>query len=665
MELTVTSEESWLSIIMLGLPLVSAIFALLISGRLKVIVGWLTSALMLASTAIAVVILIRVWTSAAIYNHLGWFDFAGLAFDIGFYIDPPAALLLVIVCLVSFLVHLFSIEYMKEDDGFIRYFTFLGLFTFSMIGIVIADNLLIIFMFWELVGFCSYLLIGHWYKKESAVKASKKAFLVNRIGDVGFMIGLAICWSQFQTFDIAQLKTEFSALAPMSIPSVLLTVLGISLFTGAIGKSAQFPLQVWLPDAMEGPTPVSALIHAATMVAAGVYFVFRLYFMMSPDALTIIAIMGSITAFMGAVAAMTQHDIKKVLAFSTISQLGYMIMALGVGAKNGALFLLYTHAFFKAGLFLAAGAIIHSLHKAIHDDKYDVQDMRTMGGLRKTMPVTFMAYLICSLSLIGIPLFSGFLSKEIILIEVLQAALSRGGIYIGISILAFLSVTLTAYYVSRQLLLIFFDTYRGKNETDIHENSILIKTVLIILSVLSIGVVWSLNPFSMESSWVMLKLGIPESSLPHSWTMIMSLSLIIIGLLYSYSRYRPASKHVKNYHNSSPSQNSLAALSFNNWYLDSIYNEVIINPFLKIVEVISKVERIVIDRLVDLSGIFTVVFSNVVGWIDRAIVDGIVNGSVYVVGKAGVITKSISGSKAQSYIILAVIGILIIIFLVL
>ena len=289
-----------------------------------------------------------------------------------------------------------------------------------MIGIIFSSNLIMLFIFWELVGLSSYLLIGFWYEKDSAIKANKKAFLTNRIGDAGFMIGILILYTYTGNLDFDYLIQWFNS--ENSIPSSWTFVLGLGLFFGCVGKSAQFPLQVWLPDAMEGPTPVSALIHAATMVAAGIYLIARVFFILSDDVLLFIAYTGAITAFMGAIAACTQSDIKKVLAFSTISQLGYMVLALGVGAFDAALFHLVTHAFFKACLFLGSGSIIHSLHHLEHetDTHFDPQNMLLMGGLRKKMPLTFITYCIATAALVGVPLFSGFLSKDAILLATLD-----------------------------------------------------------------------------------------------------------------------------------------------------------------------------------------------------------------------------------------------------
>ncbi len=362
-----------------------------------------------------------------------WVDFNNVAgigplkLDLGIMIDNLTAIMLVVVTLISFLVHLFSTSYMSGDVRYSRYFAYLGFFSFSMLGIVITNNFFTMYVFWELVGISSYLLIGHWYEKKSASDASKKAFIVNRIGDVGMFIGINILWANYHTLTFDQI---FSAIAAGHVPfdsNPWLTAAGILIFCGAVGKSAQFPLHVWLPDAMEGPTPVSALIHAATMVAAGVYLIARTFPMLTADALVFIAYIGAITAFISATIAITQNDIKKVLAYSTVSQLGYMVMGLGVGAYTAGFFHLVTHAAFKAGLFLGSGSVIHAMHNALHhqDDHHtDAQDIRNMGGLKKKMPITFWAFVVYALAISGVPLTSGFLSKD----EILAGSLAFGNL---------------------------------------------------------------------------------------------------------------------------------------------------------------------------------------------------------------------------------------------
>ncbi|MEJ2506308.1 MAG: NADH-quinone oxidoreductase subunit L, partial [Ignavibacteriaceae bacterium] len=347
-------------------------------------------------------------TSEFTWINLGNTPIMGeIKINLGILIDNISTLMMVVVMLISFLVHIFSIEYMRGDPRYNRYFASLGLFTFSMSGIVLTHNILMMYIFWELVGVSSYLLIGFWFEKKSAADAGKKAFIVNRIGDIGMFIGILILFTTYHTFTFDDIFQQISQGHLPFDSGFWLTITGLLIFAGAIGKSAQVPLHVWLPDAMEGPTPVSALIHAATMVAAGVYLVVRIFGILTADAMLIIAIIGALSAFIPATIALTQNDIKRVLAYSTVSQLGYMIMALGVGAFKFAFFHLITHAFFKACLFLGSGSVIHAMH---HE-----QDIRNMGGLRKKMPVTYYTFLIASVAISGVPLTSGFLSKDGIL----------------------------------------------------------------------------------------------------------------------------------------------------------------------------------------------------------------------------------------------------------
>jgi NADH-quinone oxidoreductase subunit L len=668
------------------LPLLSFMLLSITKKRHEILTSWIASAIMLLSTVISIAVLANAWFEVY-HTRLVWFQWAEYTFTAGILIDLPAALMLVTVNFIALLVHIFSIEYMKGDDGYKRYFAFLGLFTASMIGIVMADNLLIIFVFWELVGLSSYLLIGHWFTKEKAAKAASKAFIVNRIGDVGFVIGLCIIWMQFKTFDLVDLYGLMSNvevidgmwIAPSgsTLSIVWLTVAGIALFFGAVGKSAQFPLQIWLPDAMEGPTPVSALIHAATMVAAGIFLVARIFVLLDVNALTFIAFTGGITAMMGAVAALAQNDIKKVLAFSTISQLGYMLMGMGVGAYDAALFHLFTHAFFKAGLFLAAGSIIHSLHLSKQQTGFDAQDMRNMGGLKKQLPITFLAYVLCGLALMGVPLFSGFLSKDAILLDTLTwANAQENTLFYIIPILGFGSVLITAIYVSRQILLVFFGDFKGSDVKGIIENSWLIKGVLIALSIMAIGVFWSINPFYSEMSWLMSRIEIPISAFDigllsdaaapsHLFVSLMSTSLLLLGVAFAYWKYRPEGQYFKNYllEELRP-QNFWQRLSYENWYLNQIYQIAFINPVNVISNGVRAFDRLVIDRLVNLFGIVSVVGSYIIAWFDRAFVDGAVNAVVFISGRVGTVTRSIQGGKVQAYILAAVLGLLIIIFLI-
>jgi len=396
-------------------------------------------------------------------------------FNTGILIDNVTAVMLLVVTIVSTLVHLFSIGYMHGDPRYSRYFAYLSIFSFSMLGLVLAESFLFIYIFWELVGLSSYLLIGFWFEKKSASDAGKKAFIVNRVGDFGFLIGILIIYA---TCGVLGYDQVFLAIGEGKLSGTLLTLAGIGVFCGAIGKSAQFPLHVWLPDAMEGPTPVSALIHAATMVAAGVYLVGRVYPMFTPDAFLFIAYFGLITLFITASIALAQNDIKKVLAYSTCSQLGYMIMGLGVGGYTAGLAHLTTHAAFKACLFLGSGSVIHAVHS---------QDIQEMGGLRKKMPITFATFLIATLAISGVPGFSGFYSKDMILGAALEFGMkSANPLHMIFFIGALFTAGLTAFYMFRLVILTFFGAPKDHHKFDhAHESPPSMWVPLVILAGLS------------------------------------------------------------------------------------------------------------------------------------------------------------------------------------
>jgi len=407
----------------------------------------------LAILCVFVAFLLSLWALKAVDAHggdaigyapHGWLVFPGFRFDLGIRLDGLTAVMLVVVTSVATLVHFYSQGYMEGDPGYGRYYCYLSLFTASMLGLVLASSILMLFAFWELVGLCSFLLIGFWFHKPSAASAAKKAFLTTRVGDVGFMVGILIIWTKTGTFDIAQIQHIAQTGA---IGSAALTAFALCVFAGAVGKSAQFPLHIWLPDAMEGPTPVSALIHAATMVAAGVYLVARLFpvFAVASSALHTVAWIGGITAIFAATMGLVNPDIKKVLAYSTISQLGYMMLGLGSGAYVAGMFHLMNHAFFKALLFLGSGSVNHASNTF---------DMRKMGGLRRAMPITFTTFVIASLSLAGLPPFSGFYSKD----DILHAAWNDNKF---LFVLGFVTVFLTAFYIFRVIFLTFFGEYRG------------------------------------------------------------------------------------------------------------------------------------------------------------------------------------------------------------
>jgi len=397
-----------------------------------------------------------------------WIDFPGLfTVPLGLTLDPLSQTMLLVVTGVGSLIHIYSIGYMRNEEGRSRYFAALSLFMFAMIGIVLADNFVMLFIFWELVGFTSYVLIGHWFEREAAAKAAAKAFLTNRVGDFGFMLGILMLWMATHSIQFREIGT---AIPHLSGSPGYLTLAALLIFCGAVAKSAQFPLHVWLPDAMEGPTPVSALIHAATMVAAGVYMLVRVAFIVQASAqtLTVIAWIGAITALMAALIATQQDDIKRILAYSTLSQLGYMITAVGLGSNEAAMFHLFTHAFFKALLFLGAGAVIIMLH---HE-----QDIWRMGGLKSRLPVTFITFAVGALALIGCPPFSGFFSKDAILLVAFQ----KNGLIFAVGVF---TAFLTAFYVTRLLVVAFFGKAREEAAQKSHEAPLVMAGPLILLAI--------------------------------------------------------------------------------------------------------------------------------------------------------------------------------------
>jgi NADH-quinone oxidoreductase subunit L len=438
------TTNSLLPWFVLLLPLGSAGVITLFTRRWKNVSSYISVAAVLGSFFCSCAIFTKLDISAPEFT---WIDIRGVfTVPVGFVLDDLSRLMLLIVSGVGSLIHIYSLGYMRDDEGKSRYFAGLSLFMFAMFGIVLANNFVMMFIFWELVGFTSYVLIGHWFDRDSAAEAAKKAFLTTRIGDFGFMIGILMVWMATGSVVFDDIVGHLSKIT--SNPGYL-TIAAILIFCGAVGKSAQFPLHVWLPDAMEGPTPVSALIHAATMVAAGVYLLVRVAFLIqaSHTALLVIAWIGTITALLGALMATQQSDVKRILAYSTISQLGYMIMAVGLASNEAAMFHLFTHAFFKALLFLAAGSIIVSLH---HE-----QDIWEMGGLAQKLKITFATFAVGALALIGFPPFSGFFSKDAIL------ALAYGR-NVPIFVIGLTTAFLTAFYVSRAVIVIFF----GKPRSD-------------------------------------------------------------------------------------------------------------------------------------------------------------------------------------------------------
>ena len=448
-------------------PLASAVVITLFTLRWKA----LSSSISIAAVCVGFICSWLVFAqSATAAAEFAWIDISPVFHvPLGLTLDPLSRTMAVLVSGVGALIHIYSLGYMRDDEGKSRYFAALSLFMFAMLGIVFANNFVMLFIFWELVGFTSYVLIGHWFYRDAAANAANKAFITTRIGDFGFMIGILMLWMTTGSV----VFTEIAARMPVfGGHATFAAIVALLIFCGAVGKSAQFPLHVWLPDAMEGPTPVSALIHAATMVAAGVYMLVRVAFIIqvSQTALLVVAWIGTITAVMAALIATQQDDIKRILAYSTISQLGYMVMAVGLGSNDAAMFHLFTHAFFKALLFLAAGSVIVMLH---HE-----QNIWKMGGLRRRLPITFVTFTAGALALVGCPPFSGFFSKDAILALAYQRNMP-------IFAIGLFTALLTAFYVIRMLVIVFFGSPRTGEASESHESTPVMTGPLIVLAILA------------------------------------------------------------------------------------------------------------------------------------------------------------------------------------
>ena len=562
-------------------------------------------------------------------------------YELSIYVDSISLILVALVSSVSVLIHLFSTEYMKSDQAKNRYFAKLGFFTFSMIGLLLADHLIVLFVFWELVGLASYLLIGFWYRQGGVPDSARLAFMVNRLADVALFAGILLL--NKSGFNISEFNTTW-----MFLPSLLVTI-------GAFGKSAQLPFSGWLTKAMVGPTPVSALIHAATMVAAGVYLLFRVAPFMHPDALLIVVLTGTFTALYGGLCAFIQHDIKKVLAYSTISQLGYMVMGIGVGAQEASLFHLLTHAFFKAGLFLGAGSIIHYMH---HSTSADAQDMRNMGGLRNVLPWTYRSFLICGLSLAGVPLFSGFMSKEGIIIAGWEWASSMGAWAYIVPDIALIAALLTAFYVGRMIILVFWGESRLTERVNQFSEALAVKLPLVILAIGSLWIFYNWNPFAHQS-WLSFLWRDDISHDSDSTSLIitfLSLLLSTVGLVLAFAFFKPGSSYHQNY--GQLSRDRLSIL-MNGFYLTNFYQS-----FGKAVEKISSItfviDRKALDGIVHFIGIGGVVLSKVIALIDRFLVDGPINLIGYLSGLTGRLLAGFSSRDLQTQLAWLLVGIILI-----
>ena len=581
-----------------------------------------------------------------------WASAGDFHLSMGYVIDPLASLMLVIVTTVAFLVMVYTDGYMAHDPGYVRFYAYLSLFSSSMLGLVISPNLVQVYIFWELVGMCSYLLIGFWFDRKAAADACQKAFVTNRVGDFGLLLGILGLYWATRSFDFDVVATRLQDLvASGALPGAIAALFAILVFLGPVAKSAQFPLHVWLPDAMEGPTPISALIHAATMVAAGVFLIARMFPMFEgiPSSMTVIAWTGAFTAFLGASIAITQNDIKKGLAYSTMSQLGYMVMAMGVGAYSAGLFHLMTHAYFKAMLFLGSGSVIHGMESAVGHDAAYAQDMRMMGGLRKYMPITSLTFLIGTLAISGIPPFAGFWSKD----EILGATFAANPV---LWLISYLTAGATAFYMFRMYFTTFEGEFRGndaavkqtiRNEQlqamglafgpgamdsreltmeadheeeihseaghghDPHESPLTMTLPLLILAVPStlIGLVGT--PFHnyfeafihAPNEAVQLAAEVGQETLSEFYVMAgSSVGISLIGisiaiLMYLQRKIDPDAIAAKI--------PFFYKLSKNKWYIDEIYNEFFVKGSRRLARQVLEVDSKVIDGVVNLAGLTT------------------------------------------------------------
>lgn len=592
----------------------------------KGLIGVIGSGVIFASFIISVIIFFSLQGDTQKSHEVFLFDWisAGtLHIPLSFLVDPLSSIMLLIITGIGFLIHLYSTSYMHDDEGFGKFFSYLNLFIFFMLLLVLGSNYIVMFIGWEGVGLCSYLLIGFWYTNSAYASAAKKAFVMNRIGDLGFLLGVFLMFNFFGSVEFSKIFPQAIGISKDNNTIVLITIL---LFIGACGKSAQLPLFTWLPDAMAGPTPVSALIHAATMVTAGIYMIARssVLFDLAPFTQNIIAIVGAATALIAAIIALTQTDIKKVLAYSTVSQLGYMFLGLGVGAYTGSFFHVITHAFFKALLFLGAGSVIHAMH---HE-----QDMRHMGGLRKKLPITFFTMMIGTIAIAGLPPFSGFFSKD----EILANAFEHNKVLWAVGVF---TAFLTAFYMFRMMFLTFSGKYRGTHheESHVHESPKAMTIPLIILAILAaiggaINAPEILGGHDWLAHWLAPVVAQHELGLDHitEYTLMgISVAAAVIALSYAYYKY------VKGAHvpvaDEAP-RSALAKLSYHKFYLDEIYDFLITKP------------------LDGLSKFFYRI-------IDTKFIDGIVNGLGWSTNEASNGVRLLQSGNVGFYIFMMVFGI--------
>ena len=601
--------------------LINGLFGKWLKGNEK-LSGWIGALAVLVSLVCSIIAFASLNGGAAPLDKklYEWITGESFAFNIGFRVDALTAVMLLVITGVGFLIHVYSIGYMHGDEGYTRYFAYLNLFVFSMLILVLGNNYLMMFVGWEGVGLCSYLLIGFWYEKQSATDAGKKAFIVNRIGDFGFLLGIFTLFAAFQTLDFTAIFDQAEAGTFEQIFGAnTLVIATLLLFVGAIGKSAQIPLYIWLPDAMEGPTPVSALIHAATMVTAGVYMIARSAVLYEiADTGQVVAWIGVLTAFFAATIALTQNDIKRILAYSTVSQLGYMFVGVGVGAYASGVFHLVTHAFFKGLMFLTAGSVMHAMANEL--------DMRKMGGLKSKMPITHWTFLVGALAIAGFPFLSGFWSKD----EILHSAWGSSPLIYGIGLV---TAFLTAFYMFRLIFVTFYGESRVDSEvaSHVHESPAIMWVPLAILAIPSALIGLLLGWGGHESWFHHFTQGVfPEAHHEASGNvflfMVISSVVGLAGIAFAWTRY---SKRVP----SDEPTGAIHRLLANKYYVDEVYNTLIVQP-------VKNGSHFLLWKLVD-----------------NGIIDGIVNGVAAVIRVIGGTLRRLQTGLVQVYILSMVVGI--------
>ena len=637
-------------------PLVGSIFNGLFGKKIKneAVIGGIATGLMFLSFLVAGQNFLKLLGDTEKVHELvlgSWMTVGNFQLNWELLLDPLSAVMIMVVTGVGTLIHLYSIGYMHGEVGYYRFFSYLNLFAFAMLMLVLGGNALVMFIGWEGVGLCSYLLIGYYYEKKSASTAANKAFIVNRVGDFGFLCGLLTLFWAFAEKGLWTLNFVEIAEHGYLLESggLLITVVTLCFFLGATGKSAQIPLFTWLPDAMEGPTPVSALIHAATMVTAGVYMIGRMsgLFAMAPATMMTIAIVGGLTAFFAATIGLAQNDIKRVLAYSTVSQLGYMFLAMGVGAFSAGIFHLMTHAFFKACLFLGSGSVIHGMHHAYHHAHLhdDPQDMRNMGGLRKKMPITFITFLVSTIAISGIPFFSGFFSKD----EILWWSFGSTRGHWMLWLLGAAAAGMTAFYMFRLVFMTFF----GEQKTDprakdhIPESPFTITIPLMVLGALALlggyvgvpKILGGINRFDAFLAPVFEKAqhlnGIhAHGALSTEYTlMAVSVAVAVVGIFVAWVMYiknpELPGKFVARFE-------GMHRIIFNKWYVDELYDAVFVNPCKKIGTFLWQV-------------------------VDARLVDGVVNGCAWVIRGVGTGLRYTQSGYLYNYAMAMVVGVVVIV----